>query len=996
MVHLAKNSRTGGFAMSALPLLQRILSLACDNICLGEHKFVHPVCCILDAIRNPFVRVRANEEFHSKDVICDTLVVLSSIVDSPGCGSKIVLAATKAVKSQLERKSVSFTAIDDLRPSMWQAKQEAVGRSGIIKILLSAFRRIVNGYRAKWITNITGGKRTSRYVRGSKRERKIIFQDGGVEAVKAADFLTISLQILGSLVSVLDEIACTTGNAKALVREGTPLVLFRALEIVAAHRHIELVSNTISVLWKLLEVSEDSLQTRPAPSPHSRLRCLASRAQLLDRHRSANCQRMVGTALVANSLCSLLERSIVTGFRARDKDLRNNVLVTISLLARRAQNQRILVASGLLSSLLLYSCAQEVGLPSEADQHNFATQSAQDFEFKRLIWQQIADICANAVHAHAAGGQMHARPVFHAVGQAPLVQALLLYLNATGLSPSGLHWSRPQMRTLTIDACSVLLDVLDVPGIVTEFLERSGPSRIFRFVRQLLLTDTKSNSSESLLDSNGRQETLVPMRRPVPRTGADAPMAIASMRIFGKCARLCKSAERLCETDVMICLVAMLQIDLKGNGELTSNVHAICAGVIADLCDPDLCSLNSMAPEKASRVRRAAVINQKMFRRAGGVEIVRRALDVTSDQLAMNGCQFSMALIDLVWRCIVGNRRNEAAFISDDGVDVILNLVERAPVSMRTQVCGCLSDLMANPAARPYFRAWRSGKYLYGAAAMCLRLWAVEEHRTKVDRGHAGVLLNLCMPLSSTNTTNSQIWNVVSPSSVHLALRHELRQEQHKTVSNIEHLNSGRHDLHGLPISFPPPTLRGGTKYERLREALAAAKDLVFFGDQKPDAGLVSTVSDVDIRVKIWSLLATVGWDRLNLNDDDTATEAVLIALEVARGYNFFASMRAWTHVKFKISSEHVPLICSDKLALEVALETNFQLATQTRYSQLNLLNRLQSKYDHVERAFYDDIHKQQEQEIQAHLVTRHMVSPEVRIAVLKHTQTVPLPLKIF
>ena len=937
--------------------------------------FVHPVCSILDAIRNPFVRVRANEEFHSKDVICDTLVVLSSIVDSPRCGSKIVLAAARAVKSQIEHK-FSSTAIDDLRPSMWQAKHEAVGRSGIIKILLSAFRRVVNGNRDNREKTLMGEKRVHSRICASNNETATNVQDGSFTAVKAADFYAISLQILGSLISVLDDIACTTGNAKALIREGAPLVLIRALEIVAAHKRNELVSNAVSVLWKLLEVSEEYLHLRTTPPPGSGLRSSASRVRLLDRHRSANCQRMIGTGLVATSLCGLLERSIVTGFRARDKEFRNNVLVTISLLARRAQNHQKLVASGLLSSLLLYSCAQEVGLPSEADKHNFATQSEQDFEFKRLIWQQIADLCAGAVYAHDHGIQMHAHTVFHAVVQAPLVETLLLYLNAKGSSPSGLHWSRPQMRTLTIDACSLLLDVLDVPATVTEFLECSGPSRIFRFVQQLLLTDLKPNSSETSLATHRGQETLIDatysshattMQLPVPRADIDATMAIASMQLLGKCARLSQCAVRLGELNAMKCLVAMLQIDLGGADESTSDVRAMCAGIIADLCDPGLCSANCKALEKAFRERRAAVTNQKMFRRAGGVEAVRQSLDVTSDQLAMNGCQLCIALIDLVWRSIVGNRRNEAAFIFDDGVDALLDLVEHAPASMHRQVFGCLSDLMENPAARPYFRAWRSDKNLCGAAVMCLNLWAVEEHRMKIDRGPAGLLLNLSMPLSRAS--------IASPSCSHLVPIGRSGQGQHDVPYNLEHINSGRHDPRGLPSTFPPPTLRGGSKYERLREALAAAKDLIFFGDQKPSAGLVNAVRGADLRIKVWSLLSAVGWDRLNLNDDDTATEAVLIALAIAKNYNSFANVQAWTHVKSNISNAHVPLIHSDKLALEVALETGFALATQTRYSQLKLLSTLLSKHDCIEKSFYKNIHKQQEQEIQAHLVTRKMAS---------------------
>ena len=84
--------------------------------------------------------------------------------------------------------------------------------------------------------------------------------------------------------------------------------------------------------------------------------------------------------------------------------------------------------------------------------------------------------------------------------------------------------------------------------------------------------------------------------------------------------------------------------------------------------------------------RRASVVNQKLFRRAGGVDMVRLALDVTSDELAIKGPRLCMSLVDLVWRAVVGNRRSEAIFVAEDGVDTLLNLVEQVPSSMHRQV----------------------------------------------------------------------------------------------------------------------------------------------------------------------------------------------------------------------------------------------------------------------------------------------------------------------
>ena len=63
-------------------------------------------------------------------------------------------------------------------------------------------------------------------------------------------------------------------------------------------------------------------------------------------------------------------------------------------------------------------------------------------------------------------------------------------------------------------------------------------------------------------------------------------------------------------------------------------------------------------------------------------------------------------------------------------------------------------------------------------------------------------------------------------------------------------------------------------------------------------------------------------------------------------------------------------------MIIENNLETGFDLASQTRYAQLKHVEVLHQKADNAEAEFYENIRQQQEQEIQAHLVTRKMVDP--------------------
>jgi hypothetical protein len=284
---------------------------------------------------------------------------------------------------------------------------------------------------------------------------------------------------------------------------------------------------------------------------------------------------------------------------------------------------------------------------------------------------------------------------------------------------------------------------------------------------------------------------------------------------------------------------------------------------------------------------------------------------------------------------------------------------------------------MLNPAARPYFRAWRSDANLYGAAVMCLRMWAAEEHRLGILRGPAGVLTNLDRPLEGKNSflldENSE-QRSVDDSDMEDDV---LGVGSSSSMKRSSIMAKAEQDPDALPITFPPAAKRGGTKFERLREALAAAKDLVIFGDENtPGSDLKKIVNTSDLRIKVWSVLQSVGWDRLDTEDDDQATEAALIVLSIVNKYEDFATSKAWSEVKEKVRLKGMNPIRPDSLLIETKLENGFNLANETRYQQLKYVDVLNRKAEQEEEQFYDSIRNQQEQEIQAHLVTRKMIDP--------------------
>ena len=214
-----------GFYVSDLPQVQRILSLGCDSLLLGHDEFVEPILCRASSSRS-FLEAKSNEMFRSVDTICDTVVVIASLMlSSP---ARICMEAANTLQKIFEMKDFRDAADtpaavgvhtesnqDDLRPNKWFFHQQIVDRSGLIKIIVTALRKLIK----------------------EVEDQRVEFEpEVSVEADEtvwdAADRLKPSekekellhLEVLRCMIMLVRELSFSKENAKTLVREGVPLI----------------------------------------------------------------------------------------------------------------------------------------------------------------------------------------------------------------------------------------------------------------------------------------------------------------------------------------------------------------------------------------------------------------------------------------------------------------------------------------------------------------------------------------------------------------------------------------------------------------------------------------------------------------------------------------------------------------------------------------------------------------------------------------------------
>ena len=148
------------------------------------------------------------------------------------------------------------------------------------------------------------------------------------------------------------------------------------------------------------------------------------------------------------------------------------------------------------------------------------------------------------------------------------------------------------------------------------------------------------------------------------------------------------------------------------------------------------------------------------------------------------------------------------------------------------------------------------------------------------------------------------------------------------------------------------------------------------FNKSDPGSEFKLAAEAKDLRMLIWSVFESVEWDNLGLENDDACDDVILIALQCCRHYREFRLGESWTRVRQQLTERKITPIKPDALLMEVALENSYNAAMETKYEQSKLVQEIKQKDQRKEQAFYDNILKQQEQELQAHLVASRVNNP--------------------
>lgn len=549
------------------------------------------------------------------------------------------------------------------------------------------------------------------------------------------------------------------------------------------------VSPNVDLIWT---VADSFLQQAQPPS-------LSNDAKI----KNLLAQEVMDFEAAVGVLMRIFEQLLQEGYRLADKECRNEILVVLSMIASFPASFPAFMCSGALNTLLTYACITEMGPKAWAfytkplaNFRNFASISDIDLQLKREIWMAITEVL-----------QSNDADALLCTASSPILDMLMAYVEfdtfesprqqATSLEdesatlPSRLRGGGSSMLyqqssqaptaestdggplgfnpSSSIEQGPSSVSVFEAPTIpthagdshaadksVTQIFLHSLPLGQLRELQVLAMTFLAENTPKmtgEYLRIGGPVRILDVLfrysRSNVPEHKA---LVYASLLLLNRCLVCSDIVKRLMELEngAQTFMYIFQHTDEDRTQALSARLVAILCADRNELCQQQVRVKNGIhllvgvvaayATHRKVQVGRRARI--KMLHSDEGGVSDPEASDAGDIDLLI------VAVLDCISKVVVANRRSEAQFCKDEGVDSLLLLLEISPFLLRAQVLRLLADLLNNKQLLTFVHAWRSPKTMRSATQLFAHCWMDEEARLGVSR-ERGVICDIWNPLGN-------------------------------------------------------------------------------------------------------------------------------------------------------------------------------------------------------------------------------------------------------
>ncbi|KAI9346986.1 armadillo-type protein [Obelidium mucronatum] len=445
-----------------------------------------------------------------------------------------------------------------------------------------------------------------------------------------------------------------------------------------------------------------------------------------DKHRVAaiingTCRaafRQHGRSLLSETLEKVCKKTLHYGH----KNLRNEYMIIVNSVVELCPETALAAhESGFIEKLGHYMMSHELGgmmniirmsISKKADsvivpKFHF-TNSAEDYEFKKILMQLAMQLCAEE------GNLM-------CLLTAGLLEFLLLYLQLDCTNEGVNVWTDRQLQGLQLQVIGFLNTI--IPRIPQRWAAVNGNSALLNYLSKALKGNQNEGDSvaQNITTSNANNGGDAAGLVNNPSTG----LVGGTLRLLSRISELGPSQKRALGMQGAFSVLIAILTDRSQRPDIWRAAFLICSS----LCQ-------------------GCKSNKTLFGESGGVEMILPFL-IYSSADPKETDSVILAAVECIWGSICGSGANEACFFACDGLFAMLDLLPKSSYVSQRHILGALLDLLENPKARSHILEWRSSENEQrGVVNLLIKLWTLEEQRMGVPTGHYGTLVDEKKPLA--------------------------------------------------------------------------------------------------------------------------------------------------------------------------------------------------------------------------------------------------------
>ena len=603
----------------------------------------------------------------------------------------------------------------------------------------------------------------------SSMSSSVAIEDGSADAAKQS--LSNSQELCKALTALCIELAEDSKTACAMCARKVSDGAVRLLDVGSQiNLRDASISTNVDLIWTVVD---SYLQQAQPPS-------LANDSKI----KELLATEVVNFESAMGVLIRIFLQLLHEGYRLADKECRNEILVVISMIASFPASFPAFMCSNALNVLISYACITEMGNKAWAfytkpiaKLRNFASIADVDLQLKRELWMAISEVL-----------QTNDSDALLCAASSPIIDMLLAYVEFDTMETckqAGLEEDSATLASRVRGGSSVLyqsqaptaestdlgfnpsasieqgpsMSVFEAPTVtantgsvgagdnITQIFLHSLPLGQLRELQVLAMTFLAENAPKMIgeyLRVGGPVRILDVLfrysRSNVPEHKA---LVYASLLLLNRCLMCSDVVKRLMELEngAQTFMYIFQHTDEDKSKALSARLVAILCSDNNELCQQQVRVKNGI--QLLVGVVTAYATHRK-------VQVGREGAFESATNDAGDIGLLIVAVLDCISKVVVANRRSEAQFCKNEGIDSLLLLVEIAPFLLRTQVLRLLADLLDNKQLLTFVHAWRSPKTMRSATQLFAHCWIDEEARLGVSR-ERGIICDIWNPLGNHN-----------------------------------------------------------------------------------------------------------------------------------------------------------------------------------------------------------------------------------------------------